>query len=75
MLHGKPFFKGKKVCEGLRVSVDGVERINSVIEYCISEGWVRVLACDKAGAPILNADKTELTYLWIKGEVKVWRDK
>lgn len=70
---GAPHYKGKKICENLRVSIDGVEQLGSVIEYCISKGWVRVLDYDAAGKPKLNLIKTALATKLVRGKIEVWR--
>ena len=70
---GAPYYKGKKIIQGLRISIDGIEQLGSVIEYCISKGWVRVLDCDAAGKPKLNMLKTALATKLIYGKIEVWR--
>ena len=49
-----PFFNEKLLERGVGVRFDGVER-NNVEEYCVSEGWVRVVAgksVDRHGNPM-----------------------
>lgn len=71
---GAPYYKGEKIAVGLRISVDGVEQLNAVIEYSISAGWVRTLVMDPAtGQAKLNMLKTALATKLVRGKVEVWR--
>ena len=49
-----PFFNEKLLERGIGIRFNGVER-NNVEEYCVSEGWVRVVAgksVDRHGDPM-----------------------
>ena len=49
-----PFFNQELLERGVGVRFNGVER-NNVEEYCVSEGWVRVVAgksVDRHGDPM-----------------------
>lgn len=72
---GAPHFKGKKLASKLRVMFNGTELKNSVIEYCISKGWVRVLVVDgNTGKAMLNVSKTGLATKLMHGQITVWKD-
>lgn len=49
-----PFFNEELLERGIGIRFNGVER-NNVEEYCVSEGWVRVVAgksVDRHGNPM-----------------------
>ena len=49
-----PFFNEELLERGVSIRFNGVER-NNVEEYCVSEGWVRVVAgksVDRHGNPM-----------------------
>jgi len=49
-----PFFNQELLERGIGIRFNGVER-NNVEEYCVSEGWVRVVAgrsVDRHGNPM-----------------------
>ena len=49
-----PFYDEKLLERGVGIRFKGVEKTN-VEEYCVSEGWVRVTACnakDRYGNPL-----------------------
>ena len=60
-----PHFDSDKLQRGVGIRFKGVERTN-IEEYCISEGWVKVLAgkaVDRKGRPML---------IKLSGPVEAW---
>ncbi len=60
-----PFYNADHLQQEIGVTINGNEKTN-VIEYCVSEGWIRVAAgkaLDRRGQPMT---------LTLKGEIKVW---
>jgi hypothetical protein len=52
--HNSPFFNGEILQRDVGIRFNGVEKTN-VEEYCISEGWVRLVAGnakDRRGNPM-----------------------
>lgn len=47
-----PFYWGR--VRKLGVRVDGVKRNRDVVEFCVSDGWVRVQAKDKFGRKLVD---------------------
>jgi CRP-like cAMP-binding protein len=70
-----PHFKGKKWAAELRyIFLDGKE-IDTVVEYCISEGWVRQLVRDANGKFVVARDRQSLETTLVRGVVEVLREK
>lgn len=64
-----PFYDGELLSKGVNILFKGEEKTN-VIEYCISEGWVRVPAgksVDRKGRP-LTIKLTGPVQPWLDGE-------
>jgi Protein of unknown function (DUF3297) len=40
---GSPYYNEALIVRGVRIHLNGVEKLN-VEEYCVSEGWIRVVA-------------------------------
>jgi hypothetical protein len=60
-----PFYNADILQNGIGVKINGNEKTN-VIEYCVSEGWIRVAAgrsLDRFGQPMT---------LTLKGAIEVW---
>ena len=64
----KFFFKD---CGNIRISIDGVEQIANVREYCVSGGWARVFRRDASGNPIRSA-VGGVGIKKVHGAIKVW---
>ena len=49
-----PYYNEELIVRGVRIHLNGVEKVN-VEEYCISEGWIRVVTGktrDRHGRPL-----------------------
>lgn len=60
-----PYYDEALIARGVGVRFKGQERTN-VIEYCLSEGWIRMVAgkaVDRKGQPLT---------LKLKGPIEVW---
>ncbi|MEM5515881.1 DUF3297 family protein [Henriciella sp. AS95] len=60
-----PHYDEALIARGVGVRFKGQERTN-VVEYCLSEGWIRIVAgkaVDRKGQPLT---------LTLKGPVEVW---
>ncbi|WP_084420593.1 DUF3297 family protein [Henriciella litoralis] len=60
-----PFYDEALIARGVGVRYKDQERTN-VVEYCLSEGWIKVVAgkaLDRKGQPLT---------LTLKGPVEVW---
>jgi len=60
-----PHYDEALISRGVGVRFKGQERTN-VVEYCLSEGWIRIVAgkaVDRKGQPLT---------LTLKGPVEVW---
>ena len=60
-----PYYDEALISRGVGVRFKGQERTN-VVEYCLSEGWIKVVAgksLDRKGNPLT---------LTLKGPVEVW---
>lgn len=55
----------------VRISIDGVEATGSVVEYCISEGWAKVLKTNPKGEP-LHGKRGGTSTRMRKGKIVVW---
>lgn len=62
-----PFYDEEPLARGVGIKFNGKEKTN-VIEYCVSEGWIRVAAgrsLDRHGQPMT---------VTLKGEVRPYYD-
>jgi Protein of unknown function (DUF3297) len=63
-----PYYNPELLQLGIGVRINGNEKTN-VIEYCVSEGWIKVAAgksLDRFGQPMQLTQKGTIE-VWIKG--------
>lgn len=66
---GSAFFF--KDCARIRISIDGVEQLDHVLEYCVSKGWARVHVV-KDGKKQPAATGFGFATKMVHGRVMVW---
>jgi hypothetical protein len=65
-------FYNEELLPKVRVSINGTEHLDTVVEYCVSKGWARIHLKHLDGSLQKNVLGTGFRIKKVFGDIKVW---